>query len=73
MGSGNNNLVYRGQKEIAAAVGINWKNFSYYIKKKKNPLPVFRIDGKGTWLAMPKDLEKWLLIEREMSLEINHS
>jgi len=63
---GVNNLVYRGQEEISRAVGINWKNFSYYVKNKK--LPVFRIDGKGTWLAMPDDLKKWLLDQRENNL-----
>lgn len=61
------NLVYRGQEEISRAVGINWKNFSYYVRKKE--LPVFRIDGKGSWLAMPDDLKEWLHIQRKNNLK----
>lgn len=55
-------LVYRGRKEICAAVGISWQNIGFYIEKKA--LPVFKIDNKGPWLALPEDLEEWIEVQR---------
>lgn len=61
------NLVYRGQKEISSAVGINWKNFTYYVNRMD--LPVFRIKENGTWLALPEDLKEWLLEQKKKGIK----
>lgn len=60
-------LVYRGKQEICAAVGISWQNMAYYIEKKD--LPVFKIDGCKTWLALPDDLKAWVKVERDKKLK----
>lgn len=53
-----NRIVFKGAKNICSAVGINWKEISYFVIEKK--LPAFKIDGKGSWIARPVDLEKWV-------------
>jgi hypothetical protein len=59
-------FVYNGAREICAAVGINWKEITYYVENKQ--LPAFKIDGKGNWLALPSDLEAWVLKQRNESI-----
>ncbi len=59
-------LVFRGAKEICGAVGINWKEMTYYVSKKG--LPAFKIDGKGSWIARPADLEAWIEKQRNENL-----
>lgn len=56
-------LVYRGAKEICAAVGLNWKEMGRYVKELK--LPAFKVAGSSQWLATHEDLERWLLEQRE--------
>lgn len=51
-------LVYRGNREICAAVGINWKRMAYYVRELG--LPAFKVEPEGQWLARPADLEQWL-------------
>jgi hypothetical protein len=51
-------LVYRGAREIGAAAGINWKELTLYVQRYG--LPAFKIDGRGTWLARPASLDRWL-------------
>jgi hypothetical protein len=60
-------LVFKGAKEICAAVGINWKEMAYYVSKKN--LPAFKIDGKGAWIARPSDLETWVEKQRDENLK----
>jgi len=59
-------LCYRGTVEISNAVGINHKNFRHFVKCKG--LPAFRIEGKGNYIALAEDLEKWLKSERDKHL-----
>ena len=59
-------LVFRGAKEICGAVGVNWKEMTYYVSKKG--LPAFKIDGKGSWIARPTDLEAWIEKQRNENL-----
>ncbi len=51
-------IVYRGAKEICAAVGLNWKDFGRYVRDLG--LPAFKVEGSSQWLATPDDLERWL-------------
>lgn len=51
-------LVYRGNKEICAVAGLNYKEMSYYVQELK--LPVFKIGRCGQWLATHEDLEGWV-------------
>lgn len=50
-------IVITGAKAIGSAVGINWKILPQYVKEKG--LPAYRIDGQGSWMALPDDLKKW--------------
>lgn len=59
-------LVYRGTKEICAVVGLNYKQFTTYIKQ--HGLPAFRIAGKTQWLATHTDLERWINEQRDKYL-----
>ncbi len=59
-------LVYKGAKEICGAVGVNWREMGYYVSKKG--LPAFKIDGRGSWLAKPCDLDKWITKQRDENL-----
>lgn len=59
--------VYRGIREISTAAGLNWKNFSYFVREKG--LPVWQIDGRGTYLATPEDLKQWINEQREKNLK----
>jgi hypothetical protein len=64
-------MVYRGSKEICAAVGINYKEISFY--RDHHDLPVFKItsdNGRRTqWLALPEDLENWVKNQRNIYLK----
>jgi len=60
-------LVYKGAKAICSAVGVNWKEMTYYVSVKK--LPAFKIDGKGAWIARPSDLADWVKTQRDENLE----
>ena len=55
-------MVYRGAQEICAAVGVPWKEICYFVAEKK--LPAWKIDGKGNWLALPDDLNRWIIQQR---------
>ena len=59
-------IVYRGAKEICAAVGIPWKELNLFVKKDK--LPAFKLNGRGPWLALPDDLERWMQKQRDSYL-----
>lgn len=62
-------LVYRGSKNISEQVGINSKQFTYYVKEMG--LPAFRIEGSTVWLALYTDLEKWVVSQRDKYLGEN--
>jgi len=51
-------LVYRGNKEICAVIGLNWKKMAFYVRELK--LPAFKIEQEGQWLARHDDLERWI-------------
>lgn len=59
-------LVFKGAREICGAVGVNWKEIAHFVEKKG--LPAFKIDGKGSWIARPDDLETWILKQRDENL-----
>ncbi len=65
--AGNNLDLCRGAKEIGAAVGINWKEITYYVREKG--LPAFKIDGKGGWMAITTDLALWVVKMRDENLQ----
>jgi len=56
-------IVYRGNKEIAAACGVPFKEINGLVTR--HGLPAFKINGVGTWLAFPDELEQWLRKKRE--------
>lgn len=60
-------IIYSGAKAISEAVGVNWKNLPWYIREKG--LPAFRIDGKGSYMAIPDDLREWILKMRDENLK----
>jgi hypothetical protein len=60
-------LVYRGAKEICSAVGVNWKEITYFVSKKG--LPAFKIDNKGSWIALREDLLLWVAEQRNTHLK----
>lgn len=47
--------------------GINWKEFKHYVDV--HGLPAFKIDGKGQWIALPADIEKWVCEQRDRWLK----
>ena len=59
-------LVYKGAKEICGAVGLNWREIGFYVTKKG--LPAWKIDGRGSWLAIPDDLGQWIIKQRDENL-----
>lgn len=59
-------IVYRGAREIAAAVGINWKRMKHYVDNKQ--LPAFQVEDGGLWLALPEDLLEWVRKQRNEQL-----
>ena len=67
----NGPFIYRGSRAICDAVGINFKEITYY--KEKHGLPVFKIqcrEGRRTqWLALPDDLENWVKKQRDLYLQ----
>ena len=59
-------LVYRGAKEICGAVGVPWKDIGMFVANEG--LPAWKINGRGTWLALRKDLEEWLRQQRDKEM-----
>lgn len=60
-------LVYRGAKEICNVVGIPWKDIGHFIQHEG--LPAWKINGRGTWLALHDDLAEWLRTQRDRAVE----
>lgn len=60
-------IVYRGAKEICGAVGVPWKEIGHYVRDKG--LPAFKINGSGTWIALPEDLQEWVREQRNKYLK----
>lgn len=56
-------IVYRGAKEIGAAVGVPWKDVASLVSRKG--LPAFKIDGYRHWLVMHVDLVEWIAHQRD--------
>ena len=61
-----NSIAIVGAKAIGAAVGVSWKNLRYFVEEKG--LPAFRIDNTGRWVALPEDLSRWLVQQRDEQL-----
>ena len=62
-------LVFKGAREICSAVGVDWKKMVFFVEQKG--LPAFKIDGKGSWIARPDDLDAWILKQRNENLSVN--
>lgn len=62
----NKPFCLKGSKAIAAFTGINHNNFSYFVTKRG--LPAWQFDGKGHYIALVSDLEKWLETMRKKNL-----
>lgn len=60
--------VLKGAKEIAEAGGFCWKQITTMVKDEG--LPAFKRKGKGTWLAVPDDIAKWVKDQREKYLKV---
>ena len=60
-------IVYRGNKEIAAAVGIPFQEIGKHVRE--NGMPCFKINGTGSWLAHPEDLKVWLIKKRDEQMK----
>jgi hypothetical protein len=58
-------LVYRGAKEICGAIGVSWKDISFFVLE--HGLPAFKIGGG--WVALPSDLQQWVEAQRDKSLK----
>lgn len=52
------NFVYKGAVEICEAVGLNPRDIAHYVRTYD--LPAWKINGKGTWRALEKDLVDWI-------------
>jgi hypothetical protein len=58
-------IVYRGAKEICGAVGVPWKEIGRYVREKD--FPAFKVNGSGTWIALPEDLLEWVRNQRDIA------
>lgn len=59
-------ICIRGAKEICAAIGENPKEMLRLVEELN--LPAWRRDGRGAWRALPEDLRKWLVEQRDRNL-----
>lgn len=55
-------IVYRGAKEICAAIGEDYRQITVLVKEEG--LPAWRRNGSGVWRALPEDLERWIVEQR---------
>ena len=60
-------ILFRGNKEIAAACGLPFKEINVYVQK--HGLPAFKVNGHGLWLAFEEDLTLWLKAKRDEQLK----
>lgn len=59
-------LCICGSKAICAAVGENPREILRLVRD--SGLPAWKRGGRGLWRALPRDLEAWLLIQRDQHL-----
>lgn len=59
-------LAIKGAAEICKAVGQNSKEIKRLVDEKG--LPAFKVDNRGSWIALPDDLAKWLRAQRDHAL-----
>lgn len=56
-------FVYRGAREICEVVKVDWKKIDYFIKEEG--LPAWKRTSAGVYFAIPSDLEKWVVDQRD--------
>ena len=56
-------ICYKGAKEICEAVGENPKEMVKLVEK--HDLPAWKRDNRGSWRALPEDLERWIRHQRD--------
>ncbi|AMK10286.1 MAG: helix-turn-helix domain-containing protein [Pseudodesulfovibrio sp.] len=56
-------ICLKGAKEICEAVGENPRNITDLVRDKG--LPAWKRDDKGSWRALPEDLQRWIREQRD--------
>ena len=56
-------ICLKGAKEICEAVGENPRNITELVRHKG--LPAWKRDDKGSWRALPEDLQRWIREQRD--------
>ncbi len=59
-------ICIKGARAICEAVGENPKQINYLVTKLG--LPAWRRAGSGSWRALPEDLKRWMLAQRNNHL-----
>jgi len=56
-------ICLKGAKDICEAVGENPRNITELVRDKG--LPAWKRDDKGSWRALPEDLQRWIREQRD--------
>jgi hypothetical protein len=59
-------ICLKGARAICDAVGENHKEIVRLVAELK--LPAWRRRGTGSWRALPEDLKRWVLAQRNQHL-----
>jgi hypothetical protein len=59
-------ICVKGARAICEAVGENPKHIVRLVAELK--LPAWRRNGTGSWRALPEDLKRWVLAQRNQHL-----
>lgn len=62
----NAGICIKGARAICDAVGENPKEIVRLVAELK--LPAWRRHGTGSWRALPEDLKRWVLAQRNQHL-----
>ncbi len=63
---GNTGICIKGARAICEAVGENPKHIARLVSHMG--LPAWKRDGSGSWRALPEDLKRWMLAQRNTHL-----
>ncbi|PKN06789.1 MAG: hypothetical protein CVU73_15480 [Deltaproteobacteria bacterium HGW-Deltaproteobacteria-8] len=61
-------ICIKGARAICEAVGENPKQINFLVAELG--LPAWRRGGAGSWRALPEDLKRWMLQQRNSHLPI---
>ena len=56
-------ICLKGAREICEAVGENPRNITELVRFKG--LPAWKREDKGSWRALPEDLQRWIREQRD--------